>query len=72
MFMFTNCLTILTVTCLIKEYSVNSEHLQIDLFAKSKTKAVKLVGLVLSHGNNFVKFLSTNGYAYVLSHTESV
>ena len=45
-----------------KEYVVKSEHLEIvNIFAKSKTEAVKLAGLVLSHGN-FVESLSKDGY----------
>ena len=45
-----------------KEYVLNSEHLKVvDIFAKNKTEAVKLAGLVLSHGN-FVKSLSKDGY----------
>ena len=45
-----------------KEYVVKSEHLKIlNIFAKRKTEAVKLTGLVLSNGN-FVKSFSRDGY----------
>ena len=45
-----------------KEYVVKSEHLKIlNIFAKRKTEAVKLTGLVLCHGN-FVKSFSKDGY----------
>ena len=44
-----------------KEFIVQSKDLETDIFAKSKKEAVKLAGLVLSHGE-FVHPMTTSGY----------
>ena len=56
---------------LFEEYRVNCEHLQTNIFAKSKKECAKLVGLVLSHGN-FVNSLSANGYLVSVVKNESM
>lgn len=56
---------------IFNEYVINSEHLQSNIYAKTKKEAVKLAGLVLMHGG-FVQSLSKNGYQVIVVKKEDV